>query len=140
MDKRFLFSALVGLVVFSGCLFPHEKTYSPQMDRERAVLAERDSTHTLTQAVHLNGKKVGYILTFLEVPVGSEEPEYCPHPDTILIKDLDFNNLGFISPEGTTYRFHKGEASSPLFQHELKKNLAYFFENPMGQVEIVEIH
>lgn len=138
MRRWLCFSASVLFMVLSACISNPEGPYSEpgELVEAPAVSAEHDSSYTRTEAIILNGKKVGYTLLFLDVPPYAEEPQYI-QAGTRFIKDLDFENLGFISPYGKTYRFEgNGKKARFLYQHNLEKNLAHFFGKPFGTVEL----
>lgn len=102
-------------------------------------LAEQASSYTTTKAVHAEGSVIGYLLIYDEVPVTSDEPRYTP-PGTIFIKDLNFNNVGFISPKGQLYRFGKGDLpEKEVHQSSLLKNLAVFFRIPEKEITIEDV-
>ncbi len=139
MLSRLLLPALfvlTGLAV-SGCLLPPEGPFAKEKAPSPPSV-EDTSRFTLTEAVFLNGQKVGYTLTFLEVPRGSKEKQQID-AGTVFIKDLDFKNLGFISPLGNTFRYNEQSEGIEVCQFTLEKNLAYFFGAPEGKVELKDI-
>jgi len=106
MLKSSLFLPVLLLICFMGCASDNG-TGGSTANPHRPSIAEKESSYTTTQAVYLEGVLAGYLLTFDEVPITSGELQHTP-PGTVLIKDLDFNNVGFISPKGQLYRFGEG--------------------------------
>ena len=137
MVKRLLVLALVAFLPFQGCILNKEGPYSKESDSQLGS-SETDSRYTLTQSVYLDEKLAGYLLTFNEVPKGSSAKQHFA-PGFRYIKDLDFKNIGFILPLGTTYRYDDRHKGVEVCQFDLEKNLAYFFGNPSGKVHLRDL-
>jgi hypothetical protein len=130
--------ALVSVILLASCILNPEGPYSTDTGDAGMASPELVSAYTLTQSVYLDGTKMGYLLTFLEVPKGSTSKQLI-EPGTRYIKDLDFKNIGFILPHGKTYRYDERQKAVEVCQFNLPKNLAYFFGNPYGQVELRDL-
>jgi hypothetical protein len=126
---------LIPMVLSFGCIVYSEGPYRVEPVEEPAIIVEDEASHTRTKAIVIDGEKQGYLFTYEQVPVGSGLIQYFT-PGTAFIKDLDFRNVGFISPNGETFRFDENSQPVKICQFQLIKNLAYFFENPDGQVEV----
>ncbi len=103
-----------------------------------APMAERDSSYTTTRSVHVKDAVVGFLVTFDEVPVTESEPAYT-EAGSVLIKNPDFETVGFITPRGTIYRYGPGNRPEKVFQGDLIKNLAVFFSYPENQIAVKDV-
>ena len=137
MVKRLLVLALVAFILFQGCILNKEGPYGKDSTTYKATL-EQESRYTLSQGVYLDEKLVGYLLTFLEVPEGSSATQHYK-PGFRYIKDFEFQNLGYILPLGKTYRYDDRDKGILVCQFDLEKNLAYFFGNPSGKVQLHDL-
>ena len=135
MVKRLLGLTLVSIFLLTGCIINPEGPFDSDTRDADMARPELDSPYTRTKSVYLDGKKVGYLLTFLEVPEGSAS-KHNYKPGTNYIKDLDFKNIGFILPLGKTYRYDERQKAVEVCHFDVPKNLAYFFGNPTGLVEL----
>ena len=138
MIMRLSAAALVLSFVFHGCIASAEGPFGDSRRGDMYPSAELASSYTRTEAVLLDGVKVGYTLTFLEVPPFVEERQYI-QAGTRFINNLNFERLGFITPYGRTYRFDAQGNSHFLHHFDLEKNLAVFFGKPLGKVELKDI-
>ncbi len=140
MSKSLLFLAGVLAVCLSGCA-------ADSTDEEAQIittlisiapLAERDSSYTSTQTVHVGDGVVGYVVTFLEVPITESEQTYTA-AGSVLVKNPDFETVGFITPRGSIYRYGPGDHPELVYQGNLVKNLSVFFAAPENEISVKDI-
>ena len=132
MGSRLLRFAPIACFLFllAGCILPKEGSYAPSESKPRPLAEETRKTRTL--AVFLDGKPVGYLMTFLDDPA----KEGGIPKDTRFIQNLDFHNLGFISPLGKTFRYGTEGRVIEVCQRSVEQALAVFFESPLAKVEL----
>jgi hypothetical protein len=137
MDRRLTPLLLVALLLVTACILPPEGRYE-QSTEPPSKIAEFTATHTLTQSILIDGEKMGYLFTYNEVPVETGEPQLAP-PGTAFIKNLDFQNIGFMDPYGKTFRFLENNRTEAVCQSTTEKNLATFFGLPEATIELQDI-
>ena len=137
MERRLHPVILVASLLLAACILPSERRYAAH-EEEKPPLAEDSASHTLTQAIVIDNEKMGYLLTYLEVPIEVRRPQVAP-TNSSFIKDLDFQNIGYITPTGQTFRYVDGVRSEEVCRFETRKNLAVFFGRPMATVELQDI-
>lgn len=77
------------------------------------VLTGLDATHTFEVRVEGEESPSGYLLEFYEGNTGTtDERKWLP--GTVLIQDLDFHNVGFITPKGEAFRFDRSGKSHDI--------------------------
>lgn len=137
MDRRLYPVLLVASLLFTACILPPEGRYEQPVEPPSKI-AEFSASHTLTQTIVVDGDKVGYLFTYQEVPKETGKPQLAP-AGTAFIKNLDFNNIGFIDPYGKTFRFLENNNTEVVCQFTTAKNLATFFGLPEAEVELQDI-
>jgi hypothetical protein len=144
MVRNKLWFLFIPLLLSLGCLTYSEGPYEAEPAMEEVdepyadIIVEEEASHTRTQAIVIEGERRGYLFTYKQVPVGTDLVQYFS-PGTAFIKDLDFRNVGFISPNGETFRFDENNRPVKVCQFQLNKNLAYFFDQPDGRVELLRL-
>jgi len=136
MYMRHVFSALLIISALFGCYaddLPYTTSQEPTYE-----LNPEDSIYTVTEAVFIDGQKVGYTFTWMEVPVGSSNVQFT-EPGVKMIKNLDFKDIGVMHENGATYKFDKDNIGRKICHSNTKKDLAIFFDKPFGKVEIKPI-
>lgn len=76
------------------------------------VLTGLDATHTFEVRAEGDESASGYLLEFYENKAAKDERKF--KTGTVLIQDLDFANVGFITPLGNAFRFDRSGKSHPL--------------------------
>ncbi|MHC5212068.1 MAG: hypothetical protein ACYTG2_15220 [Planctomycetota bacterium] len=105
---------------------------------ERTRQTAKDLAFTETFEIRFGDELVGYLVDVLEVPAGVlDERAYAP--GTALIEGLDLEFLGFISPRGTTYRFHEDGSAEAVGYGSRNLNIAAFFRRN-GEPVLITLH
>jgi|GEM_PF-7132338 len=131
MSKSLLFLAGILAVSLWGCAAENTDEEAQIITTLISIdpLAERDSSYTSTEAVYAGDGVVGYAVTFLEVPITASEETYTA-AGSVLVKNTDFETVGFITPRGSIYRYGPGGHPELLYRGNLVKNLSVFFAVP----------
>lgn len=141
MSKSLLFLAGILAICLSGCATESTDEEAQMLSTTLISidpLAERDSSYTSTQSIHVGDGVVGYVVTFNEVPITESEPAYTA-AGSMLIKNTDFETVGFITPRGGIYRYGPGNRPELVFQGNLIKNLSEFFSAPEKEIAVKDI-
>ncbi len=69
-----------------------------------AMAPAYDMDYSQTLAARFGGELAGYVVNVLPVPEGVEDLRRFP-VGTLLVQDQRFQLVGFVSPNGTAYRF-----------------------------------
>ncbi len=77
------------------------------------VLTGLDATHTFEVRLAGDESASGYLLEFYAGEAGTKDERKWP-AGTVLIQDLDFQNVGFIDYLGKAYRFDKSGKSHDI--------------------------
>jgi hypothetical protein len=93
------------------------------------------AAYSTTQAIIVDGERKGFLCTYEELPDTAGVKRDAP-AGTAFIQDLDFNNLGFISPKGELWRFGPGNRPEKVHQAEIIENLAVFYGVSERQVSL----
>ena len=126
------------LVSLAGCASDGEKCCGKCCSQSACTLAENTATHTTTRGIFIDGGLSGYILVFNEVPVGVDAKQITP-ARTTFIQNLDFENIGFITPAGKLFRFREAKEPVAVYQGSLEENLAAFYELKNAKIVVRDI-
>ena len=131
---------LSSLLLSAGCASQGDRpgTATPPPGGKPAPLAENASLYTTTRAVYVAGELEGYLLVFDEPPVPTEKPD-AVEPGTTFIKNLDFDNVGFITPRGALYRFGPDNDPERIHQGSLEENLALFYRTAKKDIVLKDL-
>lgn len=141
MSKSLLFLAVILAASLSGCAADSADQQAPILETTLVSvppIAERLSSYTSTQAVHVKGAVVGFLVTFGEVPITDSEPTYT-EAGSVLVKNPDFETIGFITPRGAIYRYGPGNRPEMVYQGNLVKNLSMFFGSAENEIAVQDI-
>jgi len=92
---------------------------------------------TQTSEIRFSGELVGFLVEVLEVPEGVEDRR-AYRPGTLLVQDLRFRPLGFISPGGTTYGYDEQGLARTLGFGGRNLAIANFFRRT-GSPQIITV-
>jgi len=128
---------LVGILVIglAGCA-AQDKAACPAPAPDAP--ASDASAYTTTRAIHVDGQLKGFLCTYEAIPITAGISPKAPAGSTF-IKDLEFNNLGFITPKGELWRFGPGNIPEKVHQAGLIENLAVFFGTPERSVSLKDL-
>ena len=70
----------------------------------RKIATDLAYSHTYAVTFTEDGKTIGYVVEFYRVPQGIIDRRSSP-PGTVLVQDLDLENIGFITPGGRAFRY-----------------------------------
>jgi hypothetical protein len=128
-----------GILVFclAGCA-AQEKGPAQAESPEPPAAALHETPYTTVQSIHVGEQLKGYLLSYESIPSHASMNRTIP-AGTVFIKDLDFNNLGFITPKGELWRYGEGNIPERIHQSHLNDNLAVFFEVPEKEITLKDI-
>ena len=92
---------------------------------------------TLTHTILVDGGQTGYLVEYQPTPVAVDVQRSLP-TGSYRILDLHFEDVGFISPRGETWR-HGAHGPLSLGNWSLKEGLARFFDRPDGHVKLIAL-
>jgi len=128
-----------------GCQSESERPTAKPSDGQAAKPQQAESAarepdpFCRTYRIFVNGAQRGYLLRYEEMP-GHMTTERKFATGTAFIQNMDFEELGFITPNGSVYRVGSGATpgtahSEKVTQGELLKSLALFYD-PEGAVKV----
>ena len=120
-------------ILFSGCIVHREGPYEVKEAAPYPILTKESAEHGASQAIFVDGRMEGYLLSYHLLHEVSLAPSP-PSEPTLFIKGKGFENLGFITPQGKTYRFVDQETAKEVNQFDTLSSLAHFFGNPGARV------
>ncbi len=138
MLKTTVILAGILLVSLAGCASDGEKRCGKCGSHSSCSLAEDTATYTTTRGIFIDGGLGGYILVFNEIPAGVDEKPATP-AGTTFIQNLDFENIGFITPAGKLFRFCKTGEPVAVYQGSLEENLAAFYDLKNAKIVVKDI-
>jgi len=78
--------------------------------------------------IHVQEKLAGYLQTDKDAPAG-----------TLYIRDIDSNNLGFITPGGHLWRYTESGSTEKIHHAKLMKNLSVFFGCAEKEIALIDL-
>jgi hypothetical protein len=145
MFRTFALSAVA--VAALGCQSESQRTTGDPCDHQasaKPAQAATASTRELDPFCHtyrilVNGVQRGFLLRYEEMP-GYVTTERRYATGTAFIQNMDFEEIGFITPNGTVYRVGSGASpgtaySERVMQGELLKGLSHFYD-PEGAAQV----
>jgi len=134
MPRPSLFLVALLALCLLGCASEQEMRHSSTAP---SASAAPEPGFRTTQTIYITGEHRGYLTTYDQPPINFDTENRLP-AGTAFIQDVNFDNLGFITPTGHLWRLEDGKRTQLVGQSTLIKNLALFFEASQAEVSLGE--